>query len=154
MKLEVASLRRQIEPFKRKVEVSEAEKKRTEEFRTRDVSNLQALLANEREERAKEAIGYQKRLDDCNEMLRTAKESISEQRTGHMKEFHKLEKGMVAAVQAIFADRKAGGGGRWQEEEQEERRCRGGRRGGDGGGRKRQERGQRCINKIAPTFSI
>ncbi|GMH82027.1 hypothetical protein TrVE_jg194 [Triparma verrucosa] len=111
LKLEVASLRRQIEPFKRKVEVSEAEKKRTEEFRTRDVSNLQALLANEREERAKEAIGYQKRLDDCNEMLRTAKESISEQRTGHMKEFHKLEKGMVAAVQAIFADRKAGGGG-------------------------------------------
>ncbi|GMI17045.1 hypothetical protein TrLO_g15324 [Triparma laevis f. longispina] len=110
LKLEVASLKRQIEPFKRKVEVSDAEKKRTEEFRTRDVSNLQALLANEREERAKEAIGYQKRLDDCNEMLRTAKESISEQRTNHMKEFHKLEKGMVAAVQAIFADRKGTGG--------------------------------------------
>ena len=61
LKLEVASLKRQVEPFKRKVEVSEAEKRRTEEFRSRDVNNLQSLLANEREERAKEALGYQKR---------------------------------------------------------------------------------------------
>lgn len=111
LKLEVAGLKRQIDPFKRKVEVCQAEKKRTEEFRTRDVENLQSLLANEREERAKEALSYQKRLDSCNEMLRAAREGISEQRTNHMKEFHRLEKGMIAAVQAIFTDRKSKGFG-------------------------------------------
>ncbi|GMI33117.1 hypothetical protein TrCOL_g9409 [Triparma columacea] len=111
LKLEVAGLKRQIDPFKRKVEVCQAEKKRTEEFRTRDVENLQSLLANEREERAREALSYQKRLDSCNEMLRAAREGISEQRTNHLKEFHRLEKGMIAAVQAIFTDRKNKGFG-------------------------------------------
>ena len=84
------------------MEVSEAEKRRTEEFRSRDVSNLQNLLANEREERAREAVSYQKRLDDTNELLRSAREAIGEMRTGHLKELHRLEKGMVAATQAIF----------------------------------------------------
>ncbi len=107
LKLELASLKRQVEPFKKKVETSEAERKRAEEFRTRDVEQLQGLLSNEREERAREAIGYQRRLDDCNETLRSMKEKLSEQRTTHMKEFHRLEKGMVAAVQAIFNDRKS-----------------------------------------------
>ena len=111
LKLEVASLKRQIDPFKRKVEVSEAEKKRTEEFRKRDVENLQNVLANERDDRAREAISYQKRLDNCNEMLRSMREGMSEQRTGHIKEFHRLEKGMIAAVHAIFGDRKSRGYG-------------------------------------------
>jgi len=110
-KLEVASLRRQIEPFKRRVETAEAEKKRTEEFRSRDVEQLQGLLATEREERTREAVGYQKRLDDCNEILRQAREGLSEQKTSHMKEFHRLEKGMIAAVSAIFEGRKGKEGG-------------------------------------------
>jgi chromosome segregation ATPase len=106
LKLECASLSRQIEPFKRRVETAEAEKKRTEEFRQKDVESLQQLLANEREERSREAVNFTKRFDECNQVLRTVRENMSEQKTQHMKEFHKLEKGMLAAVQAIFSDRK------------------------------------------------
>ena len=123
---QVASLKRQVEPFKRKVEVSEAEKRRTEEFRARDVSNLQNLLANEREERAREAVSYQKRLDDTNELLRSAREAMGEMRTGHVKELHRLEKGMVAATQAIFGGirgkgkgKKAAGGEKKREGDEE-----------------------------------
>jgi len=110
-KLEVASLRRQIEPFKRRVETAEAEKKRTEEFRHKDAEQLQGLLATEREERSRDAVTFQTRIDSNQELLRQAREGMSEIKTGHMKEFHRLEKGMLAAVGAIFADRKAGGGG-------------------------------------------
>ena len=106
LRLEVASLKRQLDPFKRRVETAEAEKKRSEEFRQRDIEQLQSLVAKEREDRARECVSYQKRLDECNELLRTAREGLSEQRTAQLKEFHKLEKGMVAAVQAIFTDRR------------------------------------------------
>jgi len=106
LRLENESLKKVVEPLKKKLDSAEEARKKVEELRSRDNERMQVLLSNEREERQREAINFQKRFDDASEMLRHARDNLADTKTSHVKEMNRLEKGLVAAVNAIFIDRR------------------------------------------------
>eukprot|EP00957_Ditylum_brightwellii_P125055 9532476-Ditylum_brightwellii.AAC.1 len=106
LKVDVAAAHAAFEPYKRRAETNELERKKAEASRERDLRALRTELETEREERTKQECEYQSRLRSSDDQIRKIQQNLSEERHRRAKELCRLERGIIAAMQAIFAERQ------------------------------------------------